>query len=209
MTTESIARCSRSAVRSMLVLAAMVVALPVWAQQTEATASADWQHGTTLVGFGGVQSASSNVSAAAGAGFGWEVTRQFSLEGRATWFNVNGGLSDFAATFAAHVPLATARPLVPFVSAGVGVYRASFDSTSTAVPSFYLNRMPVGVPVTGSRSFQDFLVTLGGGVNVFLSNHFALRPEANLMLVTDWSDTRRVGVYGVQLVYHIEQHPIE
>jgi len=69
--------------------------------------------------------------------------------------------------------------------------------------------MPAGVPVQGSRAFQDFLVTMGGGVNVFLSKHVALRPEANVLLVTDWSDTRRVGVFGVQLVYHIDPHPIE
>ena len=88
------------------------------------------------------------------------------------------------------------------------MYRASFDSTSTVVPAFYRNRMAEGVPGQGSRAFQDFLVTVGGGMNVFLSNHFALRPEANLMVVTDWSDSRRVGVFGVQLVYHIDPHPI-
>jgi hypothetical protein len=29
------------------------------------------------------------------------------------------------------------------------------------------------------------------------------------MLVTDGANTRRLGVFGVQLVYHIEPHPIE
>jgi len=209
MTTQSIVRrFQRATLRSWFAIAVMAVSSPVWAQQTAAS-SADWQHGTTLVGFGGVQSASSKVNPAAGAGFGWEVTRRFALEGRATWFNVNGGLSDFAATLSTHVPLASARPVVPFVSAGVGMYRASFDSTSSVVPEFYQNRMADGVPGRGSRAFQDFLVTLGGGVNIFLSNHFALRPEANVMVVTDWSDSRRVGVFGVQVVYHIDQHPIE
>ena len=209
MTNQSIARrFRRAALRSVFALAIMAVSSPVWAQQTAAS-SADWQHGTTLVGFAGAQSSSSNVHPAAGAGFGWEVSRRLALEGRATWFNVNGGLSDFAATVAAHVPLASARPVVPFVSAGVGMDRASFDSTSTEVPAFYRTRMPDGVPGRGSRAFQDFLVTLGGGVNVALSNHFALRPEANLMVVTDWSNSRRAGVFGIQFVYHIEPHPIE
>jgi hypothetical protein len=209
MTTQSIVARYRRAAGSMFMLAAIVTASPALAQHVAVASDADWQHGTAIVGFAGAQSASSNVNPAAGAGFGWEVTRQFSLEGRATWFNVNGGASDFAATLAAHVPLTTARPAVPFISAGLGMYRASFDSNSTVVPSFYRDRMPEGIPFRGSRAFQDFLVTLGGGVNVFLSTHVALRPEANVMLVTDWSATRRVGVYGVQLVYHIEPHPIE
>jgi hypothetical protein len=209
MTTQSIAARSHRAAGSLFVVAAILIASPVLAQHTAAAPGPDWQHGTTLVGFAGAQSASSNVNPAAGAGFGWEVTRQLSLEGRATWFNVNGGLSDFAATFAAHVPLVTAHPVVPFVSAGAGMYRASFDSTSSVVPAFYRNRMPEGVPLRGSRAFQDFLLTLGGGVNVFVSKHVALRPDATMMLVTDGANTRRLGVFGVQLVYHIEPHPIE
>jgi hypothetical protein len=210
MTDRSIARRVRHTIVTcaLLVLSVGVVTHPAWAQHS-ARSDADWQHGTTLVGFGGVQSASSNISGAAGLGFGWEVTQRFALLGRATWFNVNDGMSDFAATLAAHMPLATARSLVPFVSAGVGMYRASFDSNSDVLPAFYLNRMPGGIQGPGTHTFQDFVVTTGGGVDVFVSKHIALRPEASLMLVTTTSDVRPLGVFGVQFVYHIDPHPIE
>jgi hypothetical protein len=59
-----------------------------------------------------------------------------------------------------------------------------------------------------TETFQDFLVTVGGGVNVFVSSHLALRPEANLMLVTTSSDVRPLAVYGLQIVYHFETHAV-
>ena len=58
------------------------------------------------------------------------------------------------------------------------------------------------------RTFDDFVVALGGGVDVFLASHLALRPEVTVLLVTTRSDIRTVPVYGVHLAYHFESHPI-
>jgi outer membrane protein with beta-barrel domain len=169
------------------------------------TVPMDWRHGTTLSGFVGTQSASAETSPAAGVGLAWEVTRRLAFEGRGTWFSVNDGASDFAATLATHVALLRPRRVVPFVSAGVGMYRATVNSASTDVPDFYRLRMSPG---PGNQTFQDFLVTVGGGVNVFVASHFALRPEANLVLVTTTSDARPVGMFGVQIVYHFDAHTV-
>jgi hypothetical protein len=189
----------------VLLVAALAV-LTVAARASAQTVPMDWRHGTTLMGFAGTQSASSDLSPAAGAGFGWEVTRRLSFEGRGTWFAVNNGQTDFAATLAAHIALLTPRSVVPFVSAGAGMYRATVNPAWTDVPDFYRQRMSPDVP--GQHTFQDFLVTVGGGVNIFVSSHFALRPEANLLLVTTSSDSRPTGVYGLQLVYHFETHKL-
>ena len=205
MTTSIICRGRFTAAASLVVLALCVA--QTTAAQAQTASEMDWQHGTTLFGFAGAQSAASRVSAAAGLGLGWEVTRRFAVEGHATWFRVNEDGGDFAATMSAHVPLTTGRSFLPFLTGGLGMYRATVDSRSSVVPEFYRNRLADGF--IGSRTFQDFLVTFGGGVDMRLTNHFFLRPEANLMLVTTQADHRQVGVYGLHLVYHFESHPIE
>lgn len=202
-TTTLIRRCWAAVVPLIGVFAFLAVAPRASAQ----TVPMDWRHGTTLVGFVGTQSAPSDVSPAAGVGLGWEVSRRLSFEGRGMWFGVNDGPSDFAASLAAHVSLLTPRAVVPFVSGGAGMYRATLDSTSR-VPDFYRTRMAPDVMGMRSHTFQDFMLTAGGGVNVFVSSHLALRPEANLMLVTTRSDSRPLGVYGMQVVYHFEAHKV-
>jgi len=205
--TTSIVRRARSAAGTSLVVLALVCVAHTAAAQAGPATDVDWQHGTTLFGFGGAQSASSSVSAAAGLGFGWEVTRRLAVEGRATWFRVNEETPDFAATMAAHVPLTSGRSFLPFLAGGLGMYRATFDSRSSGMPEFYRNRMAAGF--VGRRTFEDFLITFGGGVDMRLTNHFFLRPEVNMMVVTTQADHRQMGVYGVQVVYHFESHPIE
>ena len=205
MTTTTVLHRYRAAV---VLLAAVVVFLAVAPRASGQTIPMDWRHGTTLVGFVGTESASSDVSPAAGVGLGWEVTRRLSFEGRGLWFRVNDGPSDFAATLAAHVALLTPRPVVPFVSAGAGMYRATLNSASTVAPEFYRTRMSPDVLGPRNHTFQDFLVTAGAGVNVFVSSHLALRPEANLMIVTTSSDSRPLAVYGLQIVYHFEAHRV-
>jgi hypothetical protein len=200
-TTTLVRRCQPAAVLLMTAFALLLVPPRASAQ----TVPMDWRHGTTLAGFVGTQSASSDVNPAAGVGLGWELTRRLSFEGRGTWFRVNDGPSDFAATLAAHMALLRPRTVVPFVSAGVGMYRATVNSASTDVPDFYRLRMSPG---PGNHTFQDFLVTVGGGVNVFVASHLALRPEANLMLVTTTGDARPVAMYGLQIVYHFEAHTV-
>src|SRR5690349_8554797 len=140
MTTSIVRRVRSAAGTSLVVLALVCVAHPA-AAQTQAATDVDWQHGTTLFGFGGAQAASSRVSPAAGLGFGWEVTRRLAFEGHATWFRVNEDIPDFAATMAAHVPLIRGRSRVPFLTGGLGMYRATVDSRSSVMPDFYRNRM--------------------------------------------------------------------
>ena len=203
MTTTTLVRRYQPA--AVLLVAAFALLL-VPPRASAQTIPMDWRHGTTLSGFIGTQSASSNASPAAGVGLAWEVTRRLSFEGRGTWFSVNDGASDFAATLATHVALLKPRAVVPFVSAGVGMYRSTVNSAWTDVPDFYRQRLSPDQP--GNHTFQDFLVTAGGGVNVFVTSHFALRPEANLVLVTTTSDARPVGMYGVQIVYHFDAHTV-
>lgn len=195
---ESIAACLAATVL-------LTIGSDAWSQTVSTD---DWRRGTTLAGFVGASSPSSNTSPAVGAALGWEITPHFTVDGRGIWMDAGHRADAFAALLGARIPLLPARTVVPFVSAGAGVYRASFDSASSTMPAFYQRRMTSNSAGIQHRTFDDFVVSIGGGVDVFLARHVALRPEVEFLVVTTTSDTRTVPVFGVQLAYHFESHPI-
>ena len=111
-----------------MVVAASLAIAPAARAQTSVAANQDWRHGTTLAGFAGAASPFSGVDPAMGASVGWEVTPRFGVEGRGTWFPAADGVNAFAAAIGARVGFQTARPFLPFASAGVGLYRAMFEA---------------------------------------------------------------------------------
>jgi hypothetical protein len=66
--------------------------------------------------------------------------------------------------------------------------------------------MDPGGPRAGT--FDNFVAALGGGADFFLNEHFALRPEVGVLLVTSGSDARAITVFGLTLAYHFEGHPV-
>ena len=203
-----IKRTPASKISRVVVIAAavLIVASEAWAQATRA-GDEDWQHGTTLAGFVGAASPFSGVDPALGLSLGWEVTPRLGVEGRGTWFATPDGVTAFAAAFGARMAFESARPILPFVSAGVGFYRATFEAPSSmAMPRFYGRRMRG----TGrlSQTFDDFLVTIGTGTEVFVSRHVALRPELTVLLVKAPSDVRGIPLFGMHMAYHFESHPM-
>ena len=187
----------------MAVVAIAGAAPAAWAQTGN-----DWQQGTTLAGFIGAASPTAGVRPSMGAALGWELTPHFTVEGRGLWLDAGPNADAFAAVVGARVPLRPARAVVPFLSAGVGVHRATFDSAPDDAPRFYQRRMRLDAPGFEARTFDDFVVALGGGLDVFLASHLALRPEATVLLVTTRAEAHTVPVFGVHLAYHFESHPI-
>jgi hypothetical protein len=99
--------------------------------------------------------------------------------------------------------------VVPFVLAGIGMYRASFESTVSAMPEFYRRRIASSHGgAGGSRTFQDVMLAIGGGAELFVTRHLGIRPEAILQIVTTRSDVHLVPAYTVQLAYHFDSHHI-
>jgi hypothetical protein len=184
---------------------AMVAVAPNASAQT--MAPDEWRRGTTLAGFVGAASASSNADVGAGAAIGWEIAPHFTLEGRGVWLDSGDAANAFAALLGARIPLLTARPVVPVLSGSVGVYRATFNA-STGMPPFYRSRMTPDASGFNGRTFNDFVMGLGGGVDISVARHLALRPDVTVLLVTTRSEIRAVPVYGVQLAYHFEDRPI-
>jgi hypothetical protein len=92
------------------------------------------------------------------------------------------------------------------------VHRAIVEIGSTDVPPFYMRRMGTtnarGPGAGMERTFDDFVIAVGGGVDIYIRQHLALRPDVRALLVRGNSNTRPVTVYGVHLAYHFEDHPI-
>lgn len=206
MTTTSRSRKWRHALTVVLVLALIGLATRDTAAQEPAASDADWQHGTTLTIFGGGATTSSESAPAAGLSIGWEATTHLTIEGRGIWLDTSHGSSAFTALLGARVPLMPARRFNPYLSGSLGMFRATFDSDAEDIPDFYRERMERGEPRAGT--FDDFVMAFGGGADFFMNEHFALRPELNLLVVTSSSDARTVAVYGVTLAYHFEGHPL-
>lgn len=191
----------------VLIVAALLIVAPEARAQTKGVTDADWSHGTTLAGFVGAASPFAGVDPALGLSLGWEVTPRLGLEGRGTWFPAPAGMSAFAAAFGARMAFESARPVLPFASAGIGFYRAIFDAAgSSEMPRFYRRR--IAEPGRLSETFDDFLVTIGAGTELFMSRHIAVRPELTVLLVTSRSNVRAVPVFGVHMAYHFESHRI-
>jgi hypothetical protein len=194
-------------VSSAVIVVALLLALPWDAQAQASVVNEEWRHGTTLAGFVGAGSPFAGVDPALGLSLGWEMKPWLGFEGRGTWFLAPDGASAFAAAFSTRIAFDSARPVLPYASAGVGFYRATFDMpASNAMPRFYRRRL--GEAGLLGRTFDDLLLTVGGGAEVFLSRHVALRPELTVMMVTARSDVRAIPVFGVQMAYHFESHPI-
>lgn len=166
-----------------------------------------WSEGTTLNAFAGLSVASSDAGALAGGGAGWEMTPLLGLDGRFGWANDVGGGDTFAASLTVIANLQRPRPVVPFLKAGVGLYRASFTSVDE-MPAFYRRRAGDSASPAPTKIFTDPTIVLGTGVNFFASRHFALRPEVNLAFVLDGGHAYTVPTVTFHLAYHFESHPV-
>jgi hypothetical protein len=168
-----------------------------------------WSHGTTLNAFVGAAATPGDKAAAAGGAFGWELTPHLALEGGGMWLDFGQSAHAFTAAMTAQVAVATARPVVPFLAGGVGLYHASFNRFDGAMPRFYQRRM-MGLALGPGRmvNFTDPSLAGGGGVNVYVSRHCALRPEVLATLVLRDSRSFVVTTGVVRLAYHFEDHPV-
>jgi len=167
-------------------------------------------HGSTINLFTGAATATapSMTAAIGGAGVGWELTPRFALEGSGQWLDWNSNRHGFAASLAAQAGFAGGRTLMPFVTGGVGLYHVEFDQPGLGMPGFYARRMTTGSRTGTIASFTDPTVILGGGVNTFVSRHWALRPEVQETAVVRDARSYWMTVFAFHVAYHFEEHPI-
>ena len=157
----------------------------------------------------GVSSTSSGREPVVGGALGWDVARRLNIEMTAKWVLPDRGAETMSLTFGANVRLAPGRAVVPFLSAGVGLYKASFDSSWSDLPGFYGRRLSEsGTQLQETIEFTDPALAVGGGVSVFASRHVSIRPEVEVLWVRSGSANHVVTSASVRLAYHFERRPI-
>jgi hypothetical protein len=187
------------AFQAAAVVLAGLLAVPAAAQTSQKP-----RLGTSYISvFGGGARASGNVDPTSGASLGVELRPRLALEGRVHWFNVPGQQAAYATDLGIRYTVAARTFTAPFLSAGVGLYDAYFPRASGTIPSFYRSRMDAE---GGGQAFRDVAWTLGGGADLFVTGHVALRPDAVLLMVTTRRDARVVPVYGIHIAYFFESH---
>ena len=164
-----------------------------------------FRFGTTLSGFAGGSTDSESTSPAAGLELGWEITRRLAVEGTTLWNSPNSNQHDFSVLVGSKINL-TARRSGPFVTAGAGMYRASFDSLVGPLPRFYGDRLITSEQRAVHGTFDDFVASVGGGTEYFFHAHWAVRPDVRVMMVFGNSDVRWVTAFGGHVAYHFERH---
>jgi len=187
----------RHTVTWLVAIAVVLASSHAWAQPANRS---EWQRGTTLGGFAGISAADGRMPAL-GTALGWEIHPNLTVDGRGLWMTTDPG-NDFYAALNALVTLRPLGNIVPFALAGVGMYRATVDAASGAVPEFYERRLNGRT----RASFEDVALPLGGGANVFITPHLAIRPEVSVVLVRSGGTTRTVGLHGVHVAYHFAPH---
>ena len=186
-------------------LIVFALSIPASAQTT----GTDWTHGTTLNVFAGAGIDDSDATPLVGASVGWELTPAIAIEGSGYWLERTAGTDAFAAALKLQAALAVGHTAVPFLEAGVGLYRASFDPMGHSVPGFYRRRLTAGAPGPGSMTtFTDPSFVLGGGVNVFVTRHISFRPGIEVMIVRRHAQNCGVTTAAVHVAYHFEDHPV-
>jgi hypothetical protein len=78
------------------------------------------------------------------------------------------------------------------------------SSTASGLTPAAGNGVRLGPSDAGRPVFEDLLHVFGGGADVFVTSHLALRPEVALYVITPRADRLTRTVYGVHLAYHFE-----
>lgn len=183
-------------------------ALPVWAQGA--------QRATGLSVSVGVADDSAATGGTVGGSVHVDLTPTIGVEGAGRWLHRGDDASAFAADLVGLVGTRLSERMMPYVAAGVGVYRASFDVPAgsagppSTVPGFYARRFTATPIGGGSRnfSFTDPSLILGAGVSFSASRSLVLRPDVRMLFVRRDGDTHKVLVATVNVGFRFERRPV-
>ena len=186
----------------------MVVALAASAAAQDASQDG---RATALAVTAGVSRANEATHGVLGGDALFELTAHFALQGAGRWMDRGPGSGAFAAELCAVFGYAgTRETAVPYVTAGVGFHRRTFESAGAGeIPAFYRRRLSVGGGTFGERrTFTDPSVVVGTGVDVALSRTVTVRPDVRALFVLN--DGRHDTVYlaTVSLGFRFEHKPV-
>jgi hypothetical protein len=197
-----------------LVLGVFMTAIPAGAQTPiEPVDQNLWSRATSLVAGGGVAADDGQADSWLGGGVSWQAWRHVAIGASGLWQDRAGDATGFGGDLTVEFLVAPSRaPLKPFVRAGIGAYRASFegsgDSGAEVVPTFYKHRMADDPAATPGSTFTDTSWILGFGLDIPVSRNLSVRPDARFMWVTANGDSHTMTFVGVHLAYRVESHPV-
>lgn len=213
-------------VRRLLILGALSLMCPA-AAGAQAPTAAEWRQGSALTLFGGGAVPADAVRLTAGGSIAWEFTGRFSIDAMGLWFSPAHRDDVVFGSVGARYAFGDRSSAAPYISAGVGLYRASFHMNAEErlgaytppanYPSmmmtsdFYRRRMATGMDgrfLEGRQTFDDLAFRIGGGAEIFAGRHISFRPEVQIVIVTDRRDAEVVPIFGLHLAYHFETHRI-
>jgi hypothetical protein len=187
----------------VIAIALIGLAAPLLAQPSETPP--DSERATELsVLVGAASSAGTGVAVEGIAG--WELNKWAGVEARGGWFQRGRGADAFSADVGATLNVLAKRNVTPYVGAGIGLYRAWFDSVDARMSSFYRRRLQA--EGAGDLSFTDPALRLTAGIDIITRRSVTIRPEASSLVI--WRDGRSdaVALLGVRLGFRFEDQVI-
>lgn len=188
-----------------LTLAALTMAPKPTAAQDRPPAP---ERGTHLDGLVGVGTTDVHTGPIIGGIVGWRVTGRLAAEARASWLARGTGARAFHADVGGLVNVMNRERLRPFIGAGVGLYRAAFDSSASSMSDFYRRRLGQGLIGNQSTTFVDPAVRLSAGADWRVHDHISIRPEVSAVFVRRNGRGESIAMVGCRIGYRFEERPI-
>jgi hypothetical protein len=184
---------------------AVAVAIPATAQDASQDGRA-----TSLAVTAGMSRASDATHLALGGDALFELTAHFALQGAGRWMDRGSHPDAYAAELCALVGFAGTRDTrVPYVTAGVGFQRRTFNVADASVPAFYRRRLGIGDGRLGTRqTLTDPTVVIGTGIDFALSRTLTVRPDVRAVFAVNDGRHETVMLATVSLGYRFEHKPV-
>ena len=183
----------------------LALAPPAWTQNDRAPGS---ERGTELDGLVGAGSTDAHTGPFAAGIAAWRFTSRVGAEARGAWLARGSGADAFAADIGGTFTPARWRNLAPYVGGGGGLYRATFDSASAPMSTFYRRRLVQPLTAGQQHSFTDPAFRLSAGVDWRFSGRLSLRPEVSALFVRRDGRGETLGLVGVRIGYRFEDRPV-
>lgn len=190
---------------SLAVALCAALATPAWTQNDRAPAS---ERGTELDGLVGAASTDTHTGPLAAGIAGWRLSPVVRAEARAAWLARGTGADAFAADLGGSVTLVRRMRVAPYVGAGIGLYRARFETPSAPMSAFYRRRLGQTLTANQERAFTDPSVRLSVGVDWRIGTRVSVRPEASALLVRRDGRGETLALVGLRIGYRFEDRPV-
>lgn len=189
----------------MLAVLAFAAAIPAGAQEPSPDGRA-----TSLAATAGISRASGATHVALGGDALFELTAHLALQGAGRWMDRGAHPDAFAAELCALVGLAGTRDtMVPYVTAGVGFERRTFNTADASVPAFYRRRLGAGDGRLGARhTFTDPTLVVGTGIDIAVSRTVTVRPDVRAVFAVNNGRHETVMLATVSVGYRFEHKPV-